>query len=508
MNAPEIDADVTRSDVARSAGLALVSRLGVLIEIVAQPIYTWLFGLATFGLYAVLWAAVNIAENIVDLAMTSALQRIVPTVTDEQAHAAVKFALAVSVIPATLIACLVAWFAEPIAALISVAPADRANLPIAITLFAPALPLWTFVEVATSAARARRAFGPEIRLRIFWEQIARLGFAVLLFALGVRTLGLVVAHLASLLLVAGLSVRLLGRYYDLRLMLRAPIDPATRRGLLASGFSILPTSITRRLFNDLPTVILNVTLPGASGATAAGLFTISRKISSIPLIVRQAFHYVLAPLTAAQSARDRAAIGPLYRFATRASVSFVVPIGGLLILTGSDILSLFDPAAAAALPLLVALVLGRTLEAMVGPATPVVEMTGHRGLPVLNSFLGLAVWAALSWTLLPVLGGTGMAIAVAAGTVVIAWAAAIELRITDRLSPFDRKLLVGLGVAVAGLAAMAAIGEALSPFGARPRALALLLLFPLVAWASLRFGLSRSERAALGRLGRWVRLAR
>lgn len=507
MNA-QLSPDVTRQDVAKGAGLALVARAGVLIELVAQPVYTLLFGIAAYGLYAVLWAAVNIAENVVDLSMTSALQRVVPTEDEEGAHAAVRFALIVTVVPATAIAVVVAVAARPLAAMLSAAPADRADLALGVALFAFALPLWTFVEVATSAVRARRAFGPEIRLRLFWEQAARLAFAGLLYAMGFRMLGLVVAHLASLLLVAALSVRLLGRYFDLPLMMRAPIEPATRRALLASGFSILPMSITRRLFSDLPTVILNLTLPGSSGATAAGLFTIARKISSIPLIVRQAFQYVLAPLAAAQSARDRAAIGPLYRFATRASVAFVLPIGGLLVLIGADILSGFGPAAAGALPLLVILVAGRTLEAMVGPATPVVEMIGHRGLPVLNAGLGLLAWGALGWALVPTMEGTGMAIAVSVGTVVIAAAAAIELRISDGLSPFDAKLFIGLGVALAGLAAMAAVGELVAPQGARARAFVLLLLFPLVTWATVRFGLTRSERGALGRVGRWTRLAR
>jgi O-antigen/teichoic acid export membrane protein len=50
---------------------------------VAQPIYTWLFGLATYGLYFALWGAVNLLSNIVDLSMTSALQRIVPAEDEE-----------------------------------------------------------------------------------------------------------------------------------------------------------------------------------------------------------------------------------------------------------------------------------------------------------------------------------------------------------------------------------------------------------------------------------------
>ncbi len=42
-------AAVTRGDVARGAGLAGLSRAGALIEALAQPLYTWLFGIATYG---------------------------------------------------------------------------------------------------------------------------------------------------------------------------------------------------------------------------------------------------------------------------------------------------------------------------------------------------------------------------------------------------------------------------------------------------------------------------
>ena len=46
---------VTRGEVARGACLAGLSRAGALIEALAQPLYIWLFGLATYGVYVVLW---------------------------------------------------------------------------------------------------------------------------------------------------------------------------------------------------------------------------------------------------------------------------------------------------------------------------------------------------------------------------------------------------------------------------------------------------------------------
>lgn len=504
---PPADADVSRRDVARGAGLAALARLGALVEVVAQPIYTWLFGIATYGIYTVLWAAVNILENIIDLSMTQALQRVVPVEGEEGAHAAVKFALIVSVGPAVLVALAISLLAHPVAALLSAAPEDLAQLPLAVALFAWALPLWTFVEVATSAARARRAFGPEIRLRIMWEQVARLLFAIALFAVGFESIGLLLAHLLSLLMTAILSVRLLCRYYDGRLLLKARVGPRLRRTLLASGLALLPASITRRMFNDLPPIILNVLLPGASGATAAGLFGIARKVASIPMIVRQAFQYVLAPLASSQAARDRSAIGPLFAFSTRLSVVFVVPLTALIVLISADILSAFAPEAAAALPVLVILVLARGIEAVVGPATPLVEMIGHRILPLLNSLIGLVAWLALGLWLVPGLGATGMAIAVGIGSVLIAWAATVELRISDGLLPFDRGSGRSLAIALLGAAGLALAGHALAPLGARPRAIGLLLLFWPALWLVLRYGLGPADRGAFGKLGRKIGLA-
>ena len=499
-------AAVTRAHVAQGAGLAALSRLGAVVEVVSQPAFTWLFGLATYGVYTVLWALVNIAENLVDLSQTTALQRVVPTRDEAGAHAAVRFALMVSVLPAAALALAVSLLADPVAGLISAAPQDRAMLPQAIALFAWALPLWTFIEVATSAVRARRAFGPEIRLRIFWEQVARLVFAAAFWAAGMGALGLLLGHLASLVLTALLAVRLVGRYYDWRLILTAPAPADVRRDMLTSGLSVLPSSIARRLYTDLPPVILNMLLPGARGATAAGLFGIARKVSTVPLIVRQAFQYVLAPLASAQAAIDRAEIGPLYRFATRVSIALVVPLSGFLVLIGASILSLFAPGAEAALPLLAILVAGRAIEAVVGPASPLIEMIHHKGLPLLNSGLGILAWLGLALLLVPQTGAEGMALAVSVGTVLTAWAAAVELRLIDGLAAFDRRSWAGIGLSLAGVAVMGLVGHALAPFGQAVRAAGLVPFFLGATWVALRLGLSTSDRVALGAVSRRLRL--
>jgi len=497
---PEAEpASVTRRDVARGAGLAGLARLSALIEAVAQPLYTWLFGLVGYGVYAGLWGAVNLLSNVVDLSMTSALQRIVPAEDDEERiPGVVKAALLLALAPAVLIALLISWQADAVAAIF---PAEVIvdDLPRMIGIFIWALPLWTFIEVATSAARARRAFGPEIRIRLFWEQVARILFAIGFFFVGMKSLGLVIAHLCSLALTAILCVALLGRYYSLGRLVRASLPRPQIHALLGTDLALLPAAISRRLLIDAPPFVLNLT----TGAAAAGLFEIARKISTVPLAVRQAFQYVMAPLASAQAGVDRSAIAPLYHFASRVSTALVVPLAGLLIFAGTDILSVYRHEARDALPLLYILVAARGIEAIVGPATPIVEMIGHRVLPLLNSLIGLFVWAVLAIALVPAHAAHGMAIAIAVATVATAYAATLELRLSDKLSPFDRKLVRGLGLALVGVALMALTEYHLD---GPVRFSIVLALWAATSWLALRFGLTREDREALGGLSRKLRL--
>lgn len=504
MKAPTRETAVTRNEVAKGAGLAGLARAGSLIEVLSSPLYTWLFGLATYGIYVVLWGAINLVSNFVDLALTTALNRVVPAAdSEEQAHAAVKVAVLVTVLPATLLAGLAALNAETLAGFLATAPEDRASLPTGIAIFAWGLPLWTFIEIATSAARSRRAFGPEIRLRVFWEQIARILFALTFFMLGMHSLGLMVAHLCSLALTAVLCVPLLGRYFDLKLLVRAPVTRKLAGDLLVSGLALLPSNLSRRLLIDASPVILNLMIPGTRGATAAGLFEIARKISTITFFVRHSFQYVLGPLSAAQAQIDREGLASLYHFACRVSTALVVPLAGLLIFAGSDILSVYRPEAQAALPLLYVLVASRALEAIVGPAIVIVEMTGHRGLPLVNSLIGALLWGVLTLLLVPLYGPLGMAIAAGVANFIVPYAASLELWVSDGLNPFDRKLFHGFAVALAGVGLMGLVEYwADGPI----RFVGVLLLWVATSWFAMRLGLLRSDREALGGLARRTRL--
>src|SRR5690606_20985160 len=199
----------------------------------------------------------------------------------------------------------------------------------------------------------------------------------------------------------------------------------------------------------LPPILLNLLLPGAQGATAAALFGIARKVASIMQMVKLTFGYVMAPLASAQKAAiDVKAVEPLYGFSTRLAMAGILPLLAVLIGLAEEILLLFAPEARAALSLLIILSLGRTIEALLGPSSAILEVIGQRRLMLWNSAAGLASWLVLAFALTPWLGAMGMAISVAVSLNIVALLALLQLYWWHKLHPFQppfwRTFLVSL----------------------------------------------------------------
>ncbi len=498
---------ITNKDVAKGAGTTLLARLGAVIEILAIWLFGKMFGLPTYGIYAVLWAAVNLVENFADLGMTSALQRTVPQAkTEQDAVASLRAALIMGVGPCIIIAAVVSIFAPYISHVFNAAESDAAQLDHIIAIFVWSLPLWAFVEIATSAIRARRVFGAEIRLRVFWEQLARLGFAVMFWFAGIQTMALFYAHLLSLGVICLLCIRLLSRHYDLSLLATASSAQGMWAETTKAGLAVLPANIVARLFGDGPAIVLNAFLPGAAGATAGGLYAICRKISSIVQLVRTAFGYVLAPLASAASTGGKQQIVDIYGFSTRVSFAVAVPIGFVLAAGGKAILRTFSPGAEVAFLALGILTFARIVEAILGSAAPIQQVIGGYKSQLVGSAVGLAVTIAIIIAVMPDGGLTGITIAIAIGLITAAAIPLWQLNHYETLHPFGSPFL---SVAVRSILISLVGGAIMVAVKKLPNLVELILFLPLLfatLWLSLRFTLTFHDREALGKMAKVLRL--
>ncbi len=494
--------DGHRARVAGGAGFAFIGRLGALIEAASMIAFTWMYGTATFGLFAALWAYIKVSTALTDVAMTTAMQRYVPRASAEDADKITGFALKLSFLVGCAFA-LAGTIAAPwLAPLIHAAEADAERLVTVIQIYVWVLPFWTMVEVGTAAIRARRTFGPEIKVRIFYEQGLRLVAATLFAAAGMLTYGLFVAHLISVILSAALALRLVSQFYNISNVWRAPLGGPIARELLHYGVSVMPANISKMLFSEFPVMFLNFMLPGAAGAAASGFYAVARKIASALQAVRLTFEYVIAPLAAERDGfGDHRALHEMYAFATRLSLCIALPFGAAVILARHDILAAMKPEFAAANAAIAILCIGRIFEAATGPATAIIESLGHKYLPAINSAIGFAVLVALGFYLIPLYSVTGAAVAAAIGLNVTALISLLQSMFFYKLSPYDRHLVRPLVTALVLTAGITALIPASThwptPMGIIIALSALFLMLALL----VRYGLSKEDAAALGPLG-------
>lgn len=488
--------------IAKGAGLAALSQTGAVVEALGLVVFTWLYPTAVVGLFFTLWAALKVLTAVAEFAMTTAQQRFTPAARTRLDEARIlKAALAVALTGSIIGASIITAFAPAIAGFLEGGTVSDADMVVIVRVYAWALPLWTLVEVLTASVRAQHTFGPEIRVRVFYEQALRLVLGVTLFFLGLETFGLFFAHVVSIFGAAALALRLAAKYYDLAAFRKARVDARFLKGFLSFSLLMMPANFVKQMFIVGSVIIVNKAL----GAEASAIFGLGRHLSSVLQLVHLSFEYVMAPFASFKNAfAKREEVGELYQFSTRLMAALVLPFGTLLIFASRDILSVFNPAYSAATGVIIIFTAGRILEALAGPSAAIIEMLGNKLLPLINNALGLATLLVLQYYL-KIYGVYGIALATVIGFNVTSLLSLAEAFFLYRLLPYAKSTLRPLGVSFAVTGAMVVVFIAIESW---PHALHILIGVTSVYVALkvlVRYGLSERDARALGRIGRWFR---
>jgi O-antigen/teichoic acid export membrane protein len=336
--------------------------------------------------------------------------------------------------------------------------------------------------------------------------VVRLALAFAFYQGAPGTIALFYAHLASLLVICGLCIRLLARNYDLSLLASGPGERHIWRETWFAGLSVMPSNLVARMFSDAPTLALNAMLPGAQGAIAGAQFALARKVSSIVQTIRLAFAYVLSPLASAASTGGKEAVATIYGFATRVSLAVALPVSLVLIAVGPLVLRAIGRGMETATLALALLLLARLAEAVTGAASPIQQVVSRYSSQYLGSIMGIIVAFGVGALLLPNAGLTGMSLAVALGLVATSAVPVWQLHRQDGVQPFAAPF----GSTMLRATFISLIAFALSLLiNPLPIWLGLPILITVLLaslWLSCRYSLPLHDRESLGSLGRRLRL--
>nr|MBA3431712.1 polysaccharide biosynthesis C-terminal domain-containing protein [Actinomycetota bacterium] len=173
--------------------------------------------------------------------------------------------------------------------------------------------------------------------------------------------------------------------------------------------------------------------------------------------------------------------------------TFSFPVFAALIVHPDLFVRFFGPRATSAAPLVAVLAAGNLFYTGTGPSGYVLSMTGRPGVNFANSVVGVGLYVALGFFLVPRYGAMGMAVGDALVTASVNSARVVEAKILVGIQPFGRSFLKP--VAATAVAALFSIAWRRFAGETLPVLVGGLALAAIVYLIVLRaFGLDREER--------------
>jgi O-antigen/teichoic acid export membrane protein len=381
----------------------------------------------------VIWTSVELGARLATLGLDRGLRRW----SGDDRAAATAGALVIAAVTGLAVAALL------IAALPHLVPLDAGAVGPARLVIGVALPVVAASSVALRAARGETQIAMYVLARGVAEPMLLLvaGLALSWFLHGATALiaAFLISIVGGAVIAAATAVRAIG----LAALAGALVRP--RRWPLAR---LVPTSIPLGLADLLQSAqgkldLLAVALVTYSGPQIAG-YAIATELVSGFTQVRQGYDQVIAPIAAELRGRP----GDLRHVLTegiRWNAVIALPMALALVVFPAPLLELFGGSGDAA-PLLVVLVIGRTVETVLGPATSVISVVGPPRLALWAAAIGVAITLGGQLAFAS-LGPAGIAAASSLGAIATAVLAVRWLARFERISPRWSELVTAQAIA-------------------------------------------------------------
>jgi len=418
--------------VAKGGAIAFFGQvIGKFFTLLLQIVLTRVLGPAGYGLYALGFSVLGIAQTLSMLGLQNGVVRFGAMYHGSGDKARLKgtllLALVLSFSSAWLIALMLYFLSATIAQDVFNEPALTAPLRV----FAFALPFSTLVSMTSFSARALRRIDYDVLISQISRPLSTLLFVSGSFLLGYRLTGALAGFLASTVLSAALGLYLLHHLFpELTVGSRAHYEVRTlllySLPLLLVGLSSLLITRTDRIMLGILGSVHDVGIYNAAAMLAgqATLFMVSLTAMFSPIIA-DLFNQ-----------RRMEELGTLFKTTTKWIFTLTLPLVLVFILFAQPIMKFFGPEFSSGAPVLIALGIAELVDAGVGPVWSMLTMTGRQKLELMNSLAlgGLNVF--LNFLLIPKYGILGAGVATGLSVTLVNLARLIEVYLLYQLHPY------------------------------------------------------------------------
>lgn len=392
----------------KSSGLTGTGRLvDILVRYSTSVALTRILGADVFGIFVLARTLITVLSTISGLGMGYGLVRQISydmaKKNEQNIQQTIRIALIFPGIVSIMTAVLLFIGRESVALEFFRKPA----LGLPLTLLVYSIPIITLSQILQEALRGFKKITPRVAVEYYLLPCINLMLVLLLYLLGYRLEGAIIAFMASQFISLLFLVLLIRK----SITFKGPGTFITKKNLVRFFKFSLPLTFIN-IFSVLKLRIDILFLGLLSTAANTSIFFIGLRLATFIAIPWQAAHMFFAPMVSTYYAQDQVEkIEYNYKNITKMMFVISMFLWGFILTFSKDLLSIFGPEFKKGALVVSLICFGQLAKTLVGHAGPMLVMIGKSSLNMLIMIITLIFLSILNLLLIPKMGIIGAGIA-------------------------------------------------------------------------------------------------
>jgi O-antigen/teichoic acid export membrane protein len=432
------------SKLARNAGITGVGEIaGNIITYASNVLVTRRIGPTSFGIYVLATTIFRIVGIFSVAGLDNGLIRFISLYQGRGDKARVKGVI----LFATKVAGLLSLFFFPLLFLTAPFTSTRIfhnpDLSPALQIILISLPFTTLMTIWLGGIQGFQLIKYRVYVEKLFQPFSRLFFLIILFILGMKLFGVLIATVLSAVIGFIMSFWYLNKIFPFR---KDQLSPVYEKKKLIT-FSMPVTFVT--FFFFITRWISILMLGYFVTPRDVGIFGAVDRVLPLVGLPLESLNIIFSPMISGlYGERALSKLENLFKVETKWAVSLSFPICLTLIIFARPIMRIFGAAFTEGSVVLIILSIAQLIRVSVGSTGPMLMMTGHQNISLFNTFFTAVITITLNYFLIPQYGILGAAIANFISVVVINTVEVIQIYYLFKMHPFRMDFLKPLAAGI------------------------------------------------------------
>lgn len=422
---------------AKGGGIITIGRLYAYANrFVITLLLARLLGAEQYGVYSLALSVAAITSTVSMLGLDDAVMRYVAIYSSRRDESGLWGALQVSLGTSLILGVMLGAALFLLAEIISVNLFHEPQLTPLIRLISIVIPFLTLSEMLMFATRGFKKMEYSVIAENFVQLTLRLVLIVVLGMIGLNPYLAVIVFGISDIAASIVLVFFLNKEFPLR----RPLNTARRDTREIYNFA-LPFWVSD-LINTFRGHFQTILLGSLTTVTSAGIFAVVNKVNLLGHMSYRSIQTSSQPIIAElQSNGEWEQVGRLYKTISRWALTLNIPLILIMMLFPKQLLGMFGSSFTEGSSALMILALAELAIVITGMSGPIIDMTGHNKLKMVNSVTQVIISLGMNILLIPRWGLLGAALAALISIAFINFLRMIEVYFLYRMLPYNLSLL-------------------------------------------------------------------